>query len=113
MSARVARNGLRAAQHFSVARPAMNGLRTYATPAQEVKPPVSLFGVDGTYATALVCLRLSARLDSLDGSSILRLRVSPTPPTKPDSPLLFNTGNEFRRNQSIFAIYKISDFNRV
>ncbi|OQD75304.1 hypothetical protein PENDEC_c007G01759 [Penicillium decumbens] len=53
MSARVARTGLRAAQQFSVARPAFNGLRTYATPAQEVRPPVALFGVDGTYATAL------------------------------------------------------------
>lgn len=55
MSARVARSGLRAAQQFSVARPAFNGLRTYATPAQDVRPPVALFGVDGTYATALVC----------------------------------------------------------
>ncbi|KAH8424740.1 F1F0 ATP synthase subunit 5 [Aspergillus melleus] len=54
MSARVARAGLRATQQFSVPRAAaLNGLRTYATPAQEVKPPVSLFGVDGTYATAL------------------------------------------------------------
>ncbi|KAJ5172850.1 ATP synthase subunit 5 [Penicillium capsulatum] len=65
MSARVARTGLRAAQQFSVARPAMNGLRTYATPAQEVKPPVSLFGVDGTYATALyTASSKSAALDS-------------------------------------------------
>lgn len=56
MSARVARNGLRAAQQFSVARPAVNGLRTYATPAQDARPPVALFGVDGTYASALVCV---------------------------------------------------------
>ncbi|KAJ5925058.1 ATP synthase subunit 5 [Penicillium verhagenii] len=53
MSARVARAGLRATQQFSAARPAFNGLRTYATPAQDVRPPVSLFGVDGTYASAL------------------------------------------------------------
>ncbi|KAJ5912153.1 ATP synthase subunit 5 [Penicillium subrubescens] len=53
MSARVARSGLRAAQQLSVARPAFSGLRTYATPAQSVRPPVALFGVDGTYATAL------------------------------------------------------------
>ncbi|KAJ5112687.1 ATP synthase subunit 5 [Penicillium argentinense] len=53
MSARVARTGLRAAQQFSAPRAAVNGLRTYATPAQEVRPPVALFGVDGTYATAL------------------------------------------------------------
>lgn len=57
MSARVVRAGLRATtQQFSVPRTAaLNGLRTYATPAQDVKPPVSLYGVDGTYATALVC----------------------------------------------------------
>jgi len=54
-SARFARAGLRAtAQQFSVPRTAANGLRSYATPAQEVRPPVALFGVDGTYATALV-----------------------------------------------------------
>lgn len=64
MSARVARTGLRAAQQFSVARPAFNGLRTYATPAQDSRPPVALFGVDGTYATALVCIRPFARYSS-------------------------------------------------
>ncbi|KAJ5729454.1 ATP synthase subunit 5 [Penicillium malachiteum] len=53
MSARVARSGLRAAQQISAPRSAVMGLRTYATPAQEVRPPVTLFGVDGTYATAL------------------------------------------------------------
>ncbi|KAE8149330.1 ATP synthase oligomycin sensitivity conferral protein [Aspergillus avenaceus] len=53
MSTRFARAGLRATQQFSVPRTAaVNGLRSYAT-AQEVKPPVSLYGVDGTYATAL------------------------------------------------------------
>ena len=70
-SARLARVGLRAsAQQFSAPRTAaLNGLRTYATPAaQEVKPPVSLFGVDGTYATALVCIpptRVAASLSPL------------------------------------------------
>ncbi|KAJ6011812.1 hypothetical protein N7522_002167 [Penicillium canescens] len=54
MSARFARAGLRATQQFSAPRTAaVNGLRSYATPAQEVRPPVALFGVDGTYATAL------------------------------------------------------------
>ncbi|KAA8650753.1 F1F0 ATP synthase subunit 5 [Aspergillus tanneri] len=55
LSTRVARAGLRATtQQFSVPRTAaLNGLRAYATSAQDVKPPVSLFGVDGTYATAL------------------------------------------------------------
>lgn len=54
MSARLARSGLRATQQFSAPRVAFNGLRTYATPAQETRPPVALFGVDGTYASALV-----------------------------------------------------------
>lgn len=56
LPARFVRAGLRAtAQQFSVPRTAaLNGVRTYATPAQDVKPPVALFGVDGTYATALV-----------------------------------------------------------
>ncbi|RJE21963.1 hypothetical protein PHISCL_05705 [Aspergillus sclerotialis] len=54
ISARFARAGLRASQ-FSVPRTAaLNGMRTYATPAQEtVRPPMALYGVDGTYATAL------------------------------------------------------------
>lgn len=57
LSARLARAGLRASTtQFSAPRTAaLNGLRTYATPAQEAKPPVALFGVDGTYASALVC----------------------------------------------------------
>ncbi|CAK37591.1 hypothetical protein CBS63078_8987 [Aspergillus niger] len=68
-SVRVARAGLRAtAQQFSVPRTAaVNGLRTYATPAQDVKPPVSLFGVDGTYATALYTA--SAKSANLDQTS--------------------------------------------
>ena len=34
-------------------------LRTYAqaAPAQDAKPPVALYGLDGTYASALVCLK--------------------------------------------------------
>ncbi|BCR88293.1 F1F0 ATP synthase subunit 5 [Aspergillus chevalieri] len=64
-SARFARAGLRAtAQQFSVPRTAANGLRSYATPAQEVRPPVALFGVDGTYATALYTA--SAKSSALD-----------------------------------------------
>lgn len=67
MPTRFARAGLRATQQFSVPRTAaVNGLRTYATPAQEVKPPVSLYGVDGTYATALVCA-LPIEVDGLGG----------------------------------------------
>lgn len=80
MSARVARTGLRAAQQFSVARPVFNGLRTYATPAQDVRPPVALFGVDGTYATALVCIRSFASHVICDVEVFWRPRVAPTPP---------------------------------
>ena len=29
-------------------------VRTYATPTPDSKPPVALFGIDGTYASALV-----------------------------------------------------------
>ncbi|KAL4876104.1 ATP synthase delta subunit-domain-containing protein [Aspergillus karnatakaensis] len=69
LSARLARAGLRAsAQQFSVPRTAaLNGMRTYATATQEVKPPISLFGVDGTYATALYTA--SAKSSSLDATS--------------------------------------------
>lgn len=69
LSARLARAGLRAtAQQFSVPRTAaLNGLRTYATPAKDVQPPVALFGVDGTYATALYTA--SVKTSSLDQTS--------------------------------------------
>lgn len=57
LSARVAaRAGLR---NLAVPRSvAVGGLRTYAAAAaaqQDVRPPVALYGVDGTYANALVC----------------------------------------------------------
>lgn len=59
MSARFARAGLRATQ-FSVPRTAaVNGIRSYATPAQDTRAPVALFGVDGTYASALVCTSIA------------------------------------------------------
>lgn len=66
LSARVARAGLRASvQQFSVPRTAvLNGIRTYATPAQDVKPPVALFGIDGTYASALV--RDTSNLEAIE-----------------------------------------------
>lgn len=54
LSARVAaRAGLR---NFAAPRSvAVGGLRTYAAAAQQdVRPPVALYGVDGTYANALV-----------------------------------------------------------
>ncbi|KAJ5150129.1 ATP synthase subunit 5 [Penicillium atrosanguineum] len=48
MSARIARTGLRATQQFSVARPAFNGLRTYATPAQEYQASTKSSALDQT-----------------------------------------------------------------
>lgn len=56
LSSRLARAGLRASSTISsVPRTAaINGIRTYAAAAQDVKPPVALYGIDGTYANALV-----------------------------------------------------------
>jgi hypothetical protein len=85
MSARFARAGLRATQQFSAPRTAaVNGLRSYATPAQEVRPPVALFGVDGTYATALVCTSIALQLPSC---LLSRYPSSPEAPPRV-SPLL-------------------------
>lgn len=64
LSARVAaRAGLR---NLAVPRSvAVGGLRTYAAAAQQdVRPPVALYGVDGTYANALYTA--SAKTSSLD-----------------------------------------------
>jgi hypothetical protein len=49
---------LRSARAAAPQRPLLTQVRTFAAPAadQKVKPPVSLFGLDGTYATALVRL---------------------------------------------------------
>ncbi|KAL2116875.1 hypothetical protein VTJ04DRAFT_9043 [Mycothermus thermophilus] len=46
---------LRSARAAAPQRPLLTQVRTFAAPAadQKVKPPVSLFGLDGTYATAL------------------------------------------------------------
>ncbi|KMP05385.1 ATP synthase subunit 5 [Coccidioides immitis H538.4] len=67
LSSRVVQASLRAsAQQFS-RRAAINGVRTYATPAQDSKPPVALFGVDGTYANALYTA--SAKTSSLEQTS--------------------------------------------
>ncbi|KAL2833028.1 ATP synthase delta subunit-domain-containing protein [Aspergillus cavernicola] len=78
LSARLARAGLRAsAQQFSVPRTAaLNGLRTYATATQEPKPPISLFGVGGTYATALYTA--SAKSSSLDATSKALINLGAT-----------------------------------
>lgn len=85
MSARFARAGLRATQ-FSVPRTAaVNGIRSYATPAQETRAPVALFGVDGTYASALVCTSIAPVLSrpyiGLFSRQTASPRLSPTPPT--------------------------------
>ena len=52
MSSRLARPAIAAARGTA----SKTALRGYAAPAAaDVKPPVALFGVDGTYASALVC----------------------------------------------------------
>jgi F-type H+-transporting ATPase subunit O len=53
LSSRVARAGLRASTPISRSV-AFGGIRTYAAAAQDVRPPVALYGIDGTYANALV-----------------------------------------------------------
>jgi hypothetical protein len=55
----------RAARSASLRSTAAPTARTYATPAASSKPPIALYGVDGTYATALVsffCIQLSSLL---------------------------------------------------
>ena len=52
MSSRLARPAIAATRRTA----SKTALRGYAAPAAaDVKPPVALFGVDGTYASALVC----------------------------------------------------------
>ena len=53
LSSGAARAGIRASAQLS----RNTAVRTYAAAAQaqSVKPPVALFGIDGTYANALVC----------------------------------------------------------
>lgn len=52
----IARAGLRASSNVQISRSAALGsMRTYAAAAtQDSRPPVALYGVDGTYANALV-----------------------------------------------------------
>ncbi|KAK2802665.1 hypothetical protein FQN50_007273 [Emmonsiellopsis sp. PD_5] len=67
---RTAQTALRATAHQFSAVPraaAIGGIRTYATPAQDSKPPVALFGIDGTYANALYTA--AAKSSSLDQTS--------------------------------------------
>ncbi|EEP81543.1 ATP synthase F1, delta subunit [Uncinocarpus reesii 1704] len=64
LSARVAQASLRASAQQFTRRAAVNGIRTYATPAQDSKPPVALFGIDGTYANALRDAKLTTILNA-------------------------------------------------
>ncbi|EEQ87549.1 ATP synthase F0 subcomplex subunit OSCP atp5 [Blastomyces dermatitidis] len=67
LSPRVAQSTLRATAHQFSSIPraaALDGVRTYATATASVKPPIALFGVDGTYANALYTA--SAKSSSLD-----------------------------------------------
>ncbi|KAL1966124.1 hypothetical protein VTN77DRAFT_4872 [Rasamsonia byssochlamydoides] len=63
LSSRLARAGLRAVSSAPRSA-AINGIRTYAAAAQDVKPPVALYGIDGTYAHALYTA--SAKTSSLE-----------------------------------------------
>jgi F-type H+-transporting ATPase subunit O len=59
LSSRVFTQAARASARRAVAAPralSVPSIRTYATPAgPDSKPPVALYGLDGTYASALVC----------------------------------------------------------
>ena len=59
---------LRSARSAAPQRALLGQTRTFAAPAssEKVKPPVALFGVDGTYATALVRPPLPAPIAQLD-----------------------------------------------
>lgn len=57
LSSRLAQASLRASAHQFSRRAVVNSVRTYAAAAApDTKPPVALFGIDGTYANALVCI---------------------------------------------------------
>jgi F-type H+-transporting ATPase subunit O len=45
----------------------LDGIRTYAVAAQNVKPPVALYGIDGTYANALYTA--AAKVSALEQTS--------------------------------------------
>ena len=89
LSSRVAQASLRAASASSASTlrvAATSGARFYAAPAAtDTKPPVALFGVDGTYASALVSVikegfnRLSKQFQSLEvQDGISDMMVLPT-----------------------------------
>lgn len=57
LPSRAAQSTLRATAHQLSSTPwvaVRTGARTYATTTTSPKPPIALFGVDGTYANALV-----------------------------------------------------------
>jgi hypothetical protein len=82
MSARFARAGLRATQFSAPRTAAVNGLRSYAT-AQESRAPVALFGVDGTYATALVCTSIASVLHATVSTYATPVLPRPLPEFSP------------------------------
>ena len=85
---------LRSARSAAPQRALLGQTRTFAAPAstEKVKPPVALFGVDGTYATALVRPPLPAPIAQLDLSFEHpmdgRIRASRTRTLSPCSLLL-------------------------
>jgi len=68
LSSRLARAGLRASAFPRTSTAAtFNAFRTYAAAAQDVRPPVAVYGVDGTYANALYTA--SAKTSALESIS--------------------------------------------
>lgn len=68
LSSRLARAGLRASAFPRTSTvTTSNALRTYAAAAQDIRPPIALYGVDGTYANALYTA--SAKTSALESTS--------------------------------------------
>lgn len=90
---RPATSALRAASLRSVAPRSIRGYAAAAS--QDTRPPVALYGVDGTYASALVCSQLSNSSRSSSGSTPISLSnaltqvmsSTPQPPSLPPSSL--------------------------
>lgn len=66
-----------AAPRFQIA--ATRSFAEAAKPAANSKPPVELFGLDGTYASALVRLRTHPRANGKDGQLIRLICSTPRP----------------------------------
>lgn len=91
---------LRAARTAAPQRAVASQVRFYAAPPAAnndiVKPPVTLFGLDGTYATALV-RAISGPIPSFESNP--RPNTCSTPPEHPGSPQLITASAQLQNLQ--------------